>query len=113
MNRRETHLRIRRCLSSLKSQTASLKVKRQVFGKRKRGRGGNRVGEEFPPPTGGPPPSRVGEGLPSPWPRLPPIKGGAGLPLPTHKIAPSKPETLAAAALHSRRPSLLLGVSKP
>ena len=24
---------------------------------------GNRVGEEFPPPTAGPPPSRVGEGL--------------------------------------------------
>ena len=26
---------------------------------------GNRVGEEFPPPTGGTHPSRVGEGLPS------------------------------------------------
>src|SRR3954469_12520254 len=89
---------------------ASLKVKRQVFGNKKRGRGGNRVGEEFPPSTAGPPPSRVGEGLPSPWPRLPPIKGGAGLPLPTHKIAPSNPEPLAAAALHSRR---LLGHSPP
>ena len=51
---------------------------------------GNQVGEGFPPPTAGPPPSRVGEGLPSPWPRLPSIKGGAGLPLLAHKYLSSK-----------------------
>ena len=65
---------------------------------------GNRVGEEFPPPTAGPPPSRVGEGLlslPLAGRPLHLYKEGQGSLLETHKSLAPKTLTLAAAALQA------------